>query len=253
MAVVDMGIELYDLAENQSGWSQATFGTDEERGPTGALRHLAKEAAEAEEAVASGDSAKVKEELADCFLLILDAARRAGVKPLGLIRAAQKKMAINRQRTWPRPVDDMPVEHVRTSIVASRLNEMRQALIDIFAMSPDETDEGLINEVVMLNRHHESHHAADIANAADMENLRDGAVTASNRIAELEAELRDIGKLAAAHHSDQPSHVLLHALTVDIPDRVGKALARGPQSGCKPTRFDRVSVPPEHGDWIVPE
>jgi hypothetical protein len=103
----ELGRRLDALADDQARWSQATFGTDQDRGPLGALRHLEKEARETQEA--PGDS----EEYADCFLLILDAARRAGISPLQLIEAAQRKMVINRGRTWPRPVDDNPVEHVR--------------------------------------------------------------------------------------------------------------------------------------------
>jgi hypothetical protein len=102
-----LGQLLSSLAQDQSEWSQATFGTDQERGPLGALRHLEKEAVETQ---AAPDDI---EEYADCFLLILDAARRAGISPLQLIEAAQRKMVINRQRTWPRPIDDQPVEHVR--------------------------------------------------------------------------------------------------------------------------------------------
>jgi hypothetical protein len=106
---LELGRQLNLLATDQSQWSQATFGTDAERGPLGALRHLEKEARETQEA--PQDS----EEYADCFLLILDAARRAGISPLQLIEAAQRKMVINRARTWPKPVDDNPVEHVRES------------------------------------------------------------------------------------------------------------------------------------------
>lgn len=102
-----VGQKLLSLAHDQAEWSQATFGSDTERGPLGALRHLEKEARETQEA--PQDS----EEYADCFLLILDAARRAGISPLQLIEAAQRKMVINRARTWPKPVDDNPVEHVR--------------------------------------------------------------------------------------------------------------------------------------------
>lgn len=102
-----LGQRLAELAHDQAEWSQATFGKDAERGPLGALRHLEKEARETQEA--PQDS----EEYADCFLLILDAARRAGISPVQLIEAAQRKMAINRARTWPKPVDDNPVEHVR--------------------------------------------------------------------------------------------------------------------------------------------
>jgi hypothetical protein len=102
-----LGELLSSLAQDQSEWSQATFGTDQERGPLGALRHLEKEAVETQ---AAPDDI---EEYADCFLLILDAARRAGISPLQVIEAAQRKMVVNRQRTWPRPIDDQPVEHVR--------------------------------------------------------------------------------------------------------------------------------------------
>lgn len=102
-----VGLQLTTLAVVQSTWSQATFGTDAERGPLGALRHLEKESREAQDK--PGDA----EELADCFLLILDAARRSGIGPLQLIEAAQRKMDINRTRQWPKPVDDQPVEHVR--------------------------------------------------------------------------------------------------------------------------------------------
>ena len=52
-------------------------------------------------------------ELADCLILLLDASRRAGVKPLPLIKAAQAKMKVNKARAWPKPVSDEPVEHVR--------------------------------------------------------------------------------------------------------------------------------------------
>jgi NTP pyrophosphatase (non-canonical NTP hydrolase) len=126
--IATLGADLVDLIDDQAGWSQKTFGTDQERGPIGALKHLAKEAVEAEQAwgeyVASGGAGrvgisaipaagKVKEELADCLLLILDASRRAGLKPLDLIHEAQSKMKINKGRTWPKPETDVPVEHVK--------------------------------------------------------------------------------------------------------------------------------------------
>lgn len=95
-----------DLVKDQSRWSQETFGSDKVRGPLGALRHLEREAREAQ-----ADITNI-EEYADCFLLILDAARRAGCKPMELIKAAQAKMLVNRQRKWPKPVDDQPVEHI---------------------------------------------------------------------------------------------------------------------------------------------
>lgn len=99
-----------DLVKDQSEWSQATFGTDQERGPIGSLKHLEKEAKEAYQATTPEE---LKKELADCFLLILDASRRAGVKPFELVLLAQDKMKVNRSRTWAKPVADEPVEHIK--------------------------------------------------------------------------------------------------------------------------------------------
>lgn len=104
---VDLGADLWSLARKQSEWSQETFGTDAERGPVGALRHLAKEAIEAAE------NPTDRTEYADCLLLILDASRRAGIRLHDLIKEADKKLEINKQRTWPKPTSDEPVEHVR--------------------------------------------------------------------------------------------------------------------------------------------
>ncbi len=106
-SIGELGIALADLVENQSQWSQATFGTDIERGPLGALKHLEKEAREAQE------NSTDPMEYADCLLLILDASRRAGIKPMQLIEHAQKKMAVNRSRHWPQTAADEPTEHNR--------------------------------------------------------------------------------------------------------------------------------------------
>lgn len=103
----ELGSELYALAHEQSVWSQETFGADARRGPIGPLKHLEKEAKEAQ------DKPDDMSEYADCLLLVLDAARRAGLKPLALVREARAKMVINKQRKWSTPTDDNPVEHVR--------------------------------------------------------------------------------------------------------------------------------------------
>jgi hypothetical protein len=63
---------MRDFWDAQSKWSQATFGTDAERGPLGALKHLRKEIEEVK--ANPGDI----EERADLVFLALDASRRAG-------------------------------------------------------------------------------------------------------------------------------------------------------------------------------
>jgi hypothetical protein len=101
-----MAEDVRILWDRQAEWSQATFGTDAERGPTGPLKHLEHEAREAQ---AAPDDPS---EYADCFLLILDAARRSGMTWDNLLAAAIEKHERNRHRTWARPTSDAPVFHV---------------------------------------------------------------------------------------------------------------------------------------------
>ena len=108
--IIGFGISLWMLARDQREWSEATFGSDQERGPLGALKHLERESREAQQAVGTPE---IRMELADCFLLLIDASRRAGVDLEDLIAAARAKHEVNRMRSWMKPVDDEPVEHVR--------------------------------------------------------------------------------------------------------------------------------------------
>src|SRR5687768_17113283 len=71
----------------QSRWSQETFGSDQERGPRGPILHLVKEVKEVLDALNevsghaydSGYKFPVQMELVDCFFLVTDAARRSGL------------------------------------------------------------------------------------------------------------------------------------------------------------------------------
>lgn len=108
--IADIGVALCELIDTHADWSRETFGSDAERGPVGPLKHLAKEAIAFAEV---DDAGNLKVELADILLLLLDASRRAGVKPMQLIEAAQAKMLVNRQRRWNQASSTEPVEHVR--------------------------------------------------------------------------------------------------------------------------------------------
>lgn len=106
-----IGQAFWDLFKDQAEWSQKTFGTDKVKGPVGSLKHLQLEAKEAEDA---DDWHSRTVEIADCFLLTLDAARRHGLKPMGLLQAAIDKMAENKLREWPKEFGgDAPIEHVK--------------------------------------------------------------------------------------------------------------------------------------------
>jgi hypothetical protein len=118
---IELGGALLALAEDQAAWSQATFGTDTERGPVGALKHAMTEAADAVAAWKAEpfNAAAVLDQLADVFLLVLDASRRAGVAPYQLVTAATEKQLVNRARTWPAPAGpDEYVEHIRPTTLA---------------------------------------------------------------------------------------------------------------------------------------
>lgn len=108
IASVEFADKFRDLVRDQADWSQSTFGSDQERGPLGPLKHLEKEAKEAQ------DNPSDIMEHADCLLLVLDASRRAGFKPMQLVEAAMRKMEINKDREWPKDTPkDTAVEHVR--------------------------------------------------------------------------------------------------------------------------------------------
>lgn len=93
----------------QSEWSQKTFGLDTERGPIGPLKHLAKEAVEAQA------NPKGLMEFVDCLFLVFDATRRAGFTFDQLLEGAWEKLEINRKREWNKPpAGDEPIEHDRS-------------------------------------------------------------------------------------------------------------------------------------------
>lgn len=94
--------------QHQAAWSRATFGPDNERGPIGPLKHLAKEVAEVMK-----DPSDLME-FVDCLFLIFDSTRRAGFTFDQLREAAWKKLAINKARKWQAPPKgDEAIEHVR--------------------------------------------------------------------------------------------------------------------------------------------
>lgn len=69
---MDRPLTVSQFWDALSEWSQATFGTDAERGPAGPLKHLLKEIEEVRAAPAD------IEEYADLLFLTCDAARRGG-------------------------------------------------------------------------------------------------------------------------------------------------------------------------------
>jgi len=85
-------------------WSDKTFGKRTTLGP---LKHLEKEVQELLE------SPNDVMEYADCFMLLIDAARIAGISVDKLLNAVDEKFKINRNRKWGNPDEFGTVEHIR--------------------------------------------------------------------------------------------------------------------------------------------
>jgi len=115
----DTWTKLQSLIADQAAWSQETFGSDKDRGPIGALKHLLKEAQECI------NNPSDKKERADVFLLLLDAHRRSGWSFGDLVDTSIAKMVETKKRQWPKPTSDEPVEHIEPapSTPEPQLNE----------------------------------------------------------------------------------------------------------------------------------
>jgi NTP pyrophosphatase (non-canonical NTP hydrolase) len=114
--------DVQQFWNEQAEWSQATFGTDTERGPLGPAKHLRKEIDEVLEHLQAindygtdnSDDERLLEEYADCLFLLFDSARRARFTLTQLIAKAFWKLAKNKTRIWVRnPNPDEPTEHTR--------------------------------------------------------------------------------------------------------------------------------------------
>lgn len=98
---------LADLRAQHAAWSQAQFGDVSAVGPA---KHLAKEAME----VAADPLDPI--EHADCWMLLWDMQRRAGISDAQLADAIREKLAINQARRWPAPKEGEAREHDRAAL-----------------------------------------------------------------------------------------------------------------------------------------
>lgn len=103
---------ILNFVKEQAEWSQVTFGLDKDRGPLPSLKHLRLEVDEAIEAYEKDYVGGFQEELADCFLLLIDSARRGEVEFPLLLLTSVLKLQENKNRKWPQPTSDEPVFHI---------------------------------------------------------------------------------------------------------------------------------------------
>ena len=91
------------LQDENFEWAEKQFGSDR---LLATLKHLRSEVDELIE------SPKDITEYADAFLLLIQAARIAGITMVMLLEAAWKKFRINKKRNWGKPNEDGYSEHI---------------------------------------------------------------------------------------------------------------------------------------------
>lgn len=101
----------------QMSWSAKQFGSREQRGPIGPIRHLQKEIEKEILPLLEKNPGQIPmelfEELIDCFFLIMDAAWRSGMSPEAFLQCAFFKLRKNKRRKWGAFNATGPTEHIR--------------------------------------------------------------------------------------------------------------------------------------------
>ena len=104
--------ELQEFMNDVHKWADDTFG--KERTAKAPLYHLKKEVDEAVKAMEQGIRENTLTELADCFILILNASSKYRMTFKELLEASKEKMIINKSRKWGKPDRNGVVEHDRS-------------------------------------------------------------------------------------------------------------------------------------------
>lgn len=98
--------DITTFQRQQGAWADKTFPGQT---ITGKIKHLQREVAELLE------SPSDLSEIADCFSLLMDIARKAGYPASTVVKAAFEKLEINKARTWGPADADGVIEHVKAT------------------------------------------------------------------------------------------------------------------------------------------
>jgi len=98
-----------DLFKEVTDWQEATFEVIETQG---LLNHLGQEVKEAYYAVRYGHNEKHLE-FADCFILLMGAAKADGMSYEDICQAISEKLEINKKRVWGEPDSNGVINHVK--------------------------------------------------------------------------------------------------------------------------------------------
>ena len=108
--------KLQNLMTDISNWSDQTFG-NKHRNPS-VLYHLIEEINELIYNFNLSNNMEnkyslIKEEFADCFILLLDSASHAGITANDLFDIIVDKMEINKKRKWGQPDKNGIIKHIK--------------------------------------------------------------------------------------------------------------------------------------------
>lgn len=95
------------LADEIHEWQTNTF---PDSNPVAKIFHLQKETWELIDALNEG--AGIHEEFADCFILLIGAAKAFGYTNQEILKVIRHKFEINKRRTWGTPDKDGVVKHI---------------------------------------------------------------------------------------------------------------------------------------------
>ena len=101
--------KLQKLQNDIVAWSTSTFG-DRQFTAIPVIEHLGKEADELIDAI--NNKGNYKEEFADCFMLLIEAAKICGILTNELIDLTYAKLEVNKKRKWGKPDEKGIIEHV---------------------------------------------------------------------------------------------------------------------------------------------
>lgn len=117
---------LCELCKEINDWQDSVF---TKATPLSAVTHLQREVIELTFAIQTKDwergdigMQQVREELADCFILLAGVAH---LLEIDLEAAAEAKMIINRRRIWGEPDADGVVEHVKGTLLEVFKDDLR--------------------------------------------------------------------------------------------------------------------------------
>lgn len=104
-------MRLQELMIEIEEWAGSTF---KDQPLTGKAQHLVKEAEELKAELENDiNSDETKEEIADCFILLVNIATKAGLTANNLLYEVELKMAKNKARKWGKLNEQGYSEHIK--------------------------------------------------------------------------------------------------------------------------------------------